>query len=142
VQHLGPAVRFFVVRSGRRPVAASLTLTDRHAIRVPWAGSDWRVRALCANMLLYSSMLEDACRRGAACFDFGRSTRDSGTYRFKTQWGAEEVPLFWHYLLPPGGKVPDLRPDSRKYRLMVAVWRRLPVAVARLLGPRIIAKLS
>lgn len=142
VQQLGQAVRFFVIRSGQQPVAASLTLTDRHAVHVPWAGSDWRVRAACANMLLYSAMLDDACRRGIACFDFGRSTRDSGTYRFKTQWGAHEVALYWHFLLPAGGSVPTLRPDSPKYRLMVAIWKRLPVAVARMLGPPIIAKLS
>ncbi len=141
-ERFGTAVRLFVVRSAGRPVAAAFTLAEAHGIHVPWAGSDWRVRQLCANMLLYWSMLEDACGRGAKRFDFGRSTRDSGTYRFKVQWGAREVPLYWQYLLPPGGSVPDLRPDSPKYRLMVALWRRLPLGVVRLLGPRIIGKLS
>jgi serine/alanine adding enzyme len=142
LEHFAAAVRVFVVRSGDRPLAASLTLADRHAVRVPWAGSDWRVRQSCANMLLYWSMLEDACRAEPKCFDFGRSTRDSGTYRFKVQWGAKEVPLYWQYLLPAGGAMPDLRPTSPKYRLMVGLWRRLPLGVVRVLGPRIIAKLS
>ena len=93
-------------------------------------------------MLLYWEMLADACRRGAPCFDFGRSTRDSGTYKFKTQWGAHEVPLYWQYLLAPGQDVPEVRPDSRKFRLMVAGWQRLPVWAARVIGPRIIAKVS
>jgi len=140
--HFAQEVRLFVVSSGDRPVAASLVLRDRRKVIVPWAGSDWRVRFLCANMLLYWTMLEDSCKQGVPCFDFGRSTRDSGTYRFKAQWGAREVPLHWHYLLPPGGEVPDLRPDSPKYRLATAVWRRLPVGVARLVGPCIIGKLS
>jgi len=78
----------------------------------------------------------------SGCFDFGRSTRDSGTYRFKAQWGAKEVPLYWCYILRPGDKIPDLRPESPKYRLATALWRRLPVGIARLIGPRIIAKLS
>jgi FemAB-related protein (PEP-CTERM system-associated) len=135
-------VRIHVVRLGSRPMAASLTLTDAHAVRVPWAASDWRFRQSCANMLLYWSMLEEACRRAAPAFDFGRSTRDSGTYRFKTQWGAQEVPLYWHYLLPDGAEVPELRPDSPKFKLATAVWRRLPLPLARLLGPRIIRGLS
>jgi serine/alanine adding enzyme len=135
-------VRIHVVRAGDRPMAASLTLSDAHAVRVPWAASDWRFRQSCANMLLYWSMLEEACRRAAPAFDFGRSTRDSGTYRFKTQWGAEEVPLYWHYLLPDGGEAPELRPDNPKFRLATAVWRRLPLAVVRVVGPRLIAGLS
>jgi len=92
--------------------------------------------------VLYWAMLEDACRMGAAAFDFGRSTRDSGTYVFKKQWGCDEVPLVWEYLLPPGGSLPELRPDSSKYRLMVACWRKLPVGAARLIGPYLISKLS
>jgi serine/alanine adding enzyme len=138
----GDAVRVFVVRAGDRPLAASMTLTDAHAMRVPWAGSDWRERQSCANMLLYWSMLEEACRRQAPCFDFGRSTRDSGTFRFKTQWGAKEVPLYWCYILRPGDEIPDLRPDSPKYRLATTLWRRLPLPLACLIGPRIIARLS
>jgi FemAB-related protein (PEP-CTERM system-associated) len=141
-ERFAAVVRIHVVRAGARPMAASLTLADAHAVRVPWAASDWRFRQSCANMLLYWSMLEEACRRAAPVFDFGRSTRDSGTYRFKTQWGAAEVPLFWHYLLPDGSEVPELRPDSPKFRLATAVWRRLPLGVARVLGPRLIAGLS
>ena len=142
LEHFEPAVRVFVVRAGDRPLAASMTLADSGGVRVPWAGNDWRARQSCANMLLYWSMLEDACRRQAPCFDFGRSTRDSGTYRFKTQWGATEVPLHWCYILRPGDEVPDLRPDSPKYRLATTLWRRLPLPLACLIGPRIIAKLS
>ncbi len=138
----GESVALFVVRQGDQPVAGSLALADRGAFRVPWAASDWRVRNLCANMLLYWEMLADACRRGSGVFDFGRSTRDAGTYRFKRQWGAEEVPLYWHFLLPEGRAVPELRPDSPKYRIMTACWRKLPLCLARTLGPRIIRKLS
>jgi FemAB-related protein (PEP-CTERM system-associated) len=141
-EHFGQAVQVFVVRADDRPLAASMTLADSQGIRVPWAGNDWRARQSCANMLLYWSMLEDACRRQAPCFDFGRSTRNSGTYRFKVQWGAKEVPLYWFYILRPGDEIPDLRPESAKYRLATTLWRRLPLSLACLIGPRIIARLS
>ena len=141
-ERFAAASRLFVARLGEQVVAASFTLTDAAGTRVPWAASDWRFRGSNANMLVYWHMLKGACEGGSACFDFGRSTRDSGTYRFKKQWGAQEVPLHWHYILPPGGSVPDIRPDSPKYRLAVGLWRRLPLGVVRLLGPRLIAKLS
>jgi FemAB-related protein (PEP-CTERM system-associated) len=142
IEQFGQAVQVFVVRADDRPLAASMTLADSQGIRVPWAGNDWRARQSCANMLLYWSMLEDACRRQAPCFDFGRSTRNSGTYRFKVQWGAKEVPLYWFYILRPGDEIPDLRPESPKYRLARTLWRRLPLSLACLIGPRIIARLS
>jgi len=141
-REFGDSVRLFVVRQDEEALAACMTLTDRHAVRTPWVGSDWRARDLCPNMLLYWRMLVHACETQAGCFDFGRSTRGKGTYEFKRRWGAEPVPLYWHYLLPEGAEMPELRPDSRKYRLMVACWRKLPVWMARAIGPRIIAKLS
>ena len=136
------AIRLFVVRQGRQAVAASLTLRDNHAVHVPWAGSDWRLSKFCPNMLLYWKMLAVSSDTGAACFDFGRSTPDEGTFRFKTQWGAEPVQLYWHFLMSEGKAMPDLRPDSPKYRFMVACWKKLPVRMARAIGPRIIGKLS
>ena len=142
VDGFGACVRFFVVWAGGRPAAASLTLRDRRAVRVPWAGSDWRLRESCPNLLLYWTMLAEACGDGPGRFDFGRSTRDSGTYSFKRQWGAEPVDLFWNYLLPEGEALPELRPDSGKFRLMTAAWKRLPLWLARGLGPWIIGRLS
>lgn len=142
LEAFGDRVRLFVVRDGREPVAASLTLIDPDVVHIPWAGSDWRARKLCPNMLLYWEMLAASCHLGAGRFDFGRSTRDAGTYRFKKQWGSREVPLHWHFLLPEGEQMPEVRPDSGKYRFLVAAWKRLPVRAARLLGPRIIRKLS
>lgn len=142
VEHFRSSVRFFVVRQGGTTLAASLTFFDRRGVHVPWSGSDWRVRHLSPNMLLYWTMISEAARFGAPHFDFGRCSRDSGTYDFKQQWGGQEVPLTWHYILADGQSLPDLRPDSPRYRLMVACWKRLPVAVVKAIGPRIISKLS
>jgi len=142
IEHLPEAVRVFVVRSDGTPVAGAFTLTDRRVTYIPWAASDWRAKHLCPNMFLYWSMLSDAVERGAKIFDFGRSTRDSGTHRFKKQWGAQEYPLVWEFVLAPNQETPGLRPDSAKYRFLVNCWRRMPVALARMLGPALISKLS
>ena len=81
------------------PVAARCLVTHRDTLEIPWASSLRRVNGIGVNMLLYWSVLEFACSRAATVFDFGRSTLDSGTYRFKQQWGAEPQQLHWHYWL-------------------------------------------
>jgi len=134
--------RLWVLRHEGRAVAASFTLTDSRGFRVPWSAADARFRKLEANRLLYWHMLARAADDEAKIFDFGRSSQDSGTYEFKEEWGAEPVPLYWTFLLPAGESLPDLRPDSPKYRMMVACWRKLPVWAARALGARLIGKLS
>ncbi len=134
--------RVFVVRAGQQAIAASLTVRDGHAVRVPWAGADWRFRKLNANMLLYWTMLDWSCRNEAGCFDFGRSTVNAGTYRFKKQWGAEPVPLVWQFLLPDGEELPEVKPDSGAFKFLTACWTKLPLPLARWLGPRLISKLS
>ena len=137
VDSFGDAVRIFVIRSADDPVAASLTLTDGHASRVPWAGSDWRRRELNANMLLYWQMLKDACQRDAGAFDFGRSSEDSNTFRFKKQWGAQPHPTVWQYYVREG-EVGEMRPENGKYARAIRIWQRLPVGITRVIGPPIV----
>ena len=84
------------------------------------------------------TILEFASRQGFSVFDFGRSTAGEGTYRFKEQWGAKPVPMYWHYWVRPGASMPDLTNRNPKYRLAIEAWKRLPVPVTRILGPPIV----
>ena len=131
-------VRIFVVRLAEKPVAAGFVLRHRDRAEIPWAASLREANRVGVNMLLYGRILEWCVEQGVGTFDFGRSTIDAGTYRFKRQWGAEPVQLYWHYWLPSGRELPQIRPDNPKYRLMVSLWQRLPVPVATALGPHIV----
>jgi hypothetical protein len=93
-------------------------------------------------MLLYWSVLKYGCESGFSRFSFGRSTPDEGTYRFKKQWGAQPKQLFWQYHLMDGHEAPDLGMDSAKYQLPIKIWKSMPVAVTRRLGPRLIKSLA
>ena len=77
-----------VVRHGERPVAAALLVHGWGVTEVPSASALRQFNATSANMLMYWRLLERAIERGQAIFDFGRSSPDSGTFRFKKQWGA------------------------------------------------------
>jgi hypothetical protein len=130
-----------VVSLGGSPVAAGVTIGYRTSVENPWASSLREHRSLNPNMLLYWTMLQDAIARGFSVFDFGRSTPNEGTYHFKKQWGAVESPFFWEYVLNGVQSLPDHSPKSSKFSLAVSVWKRLPVTVANVLGPRIVARI-
>ncbi|MFZ1803537.1 MAG: FemAB family XrtA/PEP-CTERM system-associated protein [Nitrospira sp.] len=123
------------VRLGADTVAAGLVYGFRQTLEIPWASSDRRFAKLAPNMLLYGSLLKYACEQGYRVFDFGRSTKDSGTYRFKEQWGAKPVQLHWYYWLRDGGPLPELNPQNPKYTLAIRVWQQLPVPVTTTIGP-------
>lgn len=93
-------------------------------------------------MLLYWGMLRFAIAEHYRVFDFGRSTVDSGPHRFKKQWGAESATLPWHYWLRDNGDLPQLNPANPKYQLATSIWRRIPVGLANVLGPRLIRYLA
>ena len=127
-----------IVSQGSVPAAAGLTFQTRSTVEIPWASAVRDFNPMCANPLLYWSMLESAAARGCTNFDFGRSTPNEGTYRFKAQWGAEPVPLCWEYSLPEGARLPDTSPTNPKFQLAVAVWKKLPLGVANRFGPTIV----
>ena len=119
-------------------LAAGFLYGFRQIIEIPWAASDRRYARMAPNMMLYGSMLRYACEQGYRVFDFGRSSKGGGTYRFKEQWGAKPHQLYWYYWLAEGRDMPQLNPDNPKYKAAIAVWRQLPLPVANMLGPHIV----
>jgi FemAB-related protein (PEP-CTERM system-associated) len=130
----GTSFRVVTVHHESRPIAAGITIGFGSAVEIPWASSLRKFNALSGNMLLYWEAIRLACLDGAESFDFGRSSPDSGTHRFKLQWGPKEVPLHWYYKVLRG-EVPDVNPYSPKYRMLVKCWQRLPLPIANVIGP-------
>jgi FemAB-related protein (PEP-CTERM system-associated) len=126
-----------VVRAEGQAAAAALLLHGKGVTEVPSASALRRYNPTCANMLLYWHLLERSVERRQSVFDFGRSTRDSGTYAFKKQWGAVPEPAEWQYYLRTG-TVGAMRPDDPGNQRLIRVWQRLPVSLTRWLGPPIV----
>lgn len=133
--------RLCVVWWRGKPLAAGLLYGFKDTLEIPWASADKRYSRLAANMLLYSSVLEHACGQRYKVFDFGRSTVGSGTFRFKQQWGAQPIPLYWYYWLQRGEPLPELNHQNPRYALAVNAWQKLPVRLTQILGPRIVKSL-
>lgn len=126
-----------VVRSGDRPISAALLLHGWGVTEVPSASSLKEFNSTSANMLMYWHLLERAVQRGQQVFDFGRSSADSNTYRFKKQWGAEPFPATWQYFLRVG-QANQARPDNPRYGKFIRAWQKMPVWMTKLIGPTIV----
>jgi FemAB-related protein (PEP-CTERM system-associated) len=140
LRRFGDDAELCVIGDGGIPIAAGLLVHSRGSTLVPSAASLRSYNARCPNMLLYWQLLARATERGQALFDFGRSSLDSNTYRFKAQWGATPSPTAWQYYLRRGSPE-DLRPQRGGFQLATRLWKKLPVAVTRWLGPPIVCGL-
>ena len=132
------STRIISITLDGRTIASGILTWFRETLEVPWASSIRDYREMCPNNLLYWEAIKFAIRNKSSRFDFGRSTPDEGTYRFKKQWGALPYPLYWQYLLKDGEQLPQLNTKNTKYELAIKVWQRLPLAVTNILGPRIV----
>ena len=126
-----------IVNAGEKPIAGALLLHGPGITEVPTASSLREFNSTCANMLMYHRLLLRAIERGQSTFDFGRSTQDAPTYKFKKQWGATPSPAFWQYYLRVG-ESGAMRPDNPRYERMIRIWQKLPLRLTQYLGPTIV----
>lgn len=138
LQEFPEAARICTVYDGQKPIASGFLYGFQRLLQIPWAATLRVYDRFSVNMMLYWHILKFACDQGYSQFDFGRSTKDEGTYRFKKQWGSEPVQCYWHYWLAGGGDLPEINPDNPKYQFAINMWQRLPLTVANFLGPRIV----
>lgn len=120
-----------------KPAAAAILVHGPGVTQVPSASTLRKYNSLAINMRMYWHLVSRAVERGQHTFDFGRSSQDSGTFKFKQQWGAVASPACWQLLVRQGDS-DQLRPESGKFSLLVRIWKKLPVWLTRLIGPQIV----
>jgi len=121
----------------RKPVAAGFLLRHRDTLEIPWASSLRKYNHLHVNLYMYHQILRYAVETNCQFFDFGRSSKNATTYRFKKQWGPTEIPLYWNYY-NFSEKPIDLSPDNPGFSLAIQAWQKLPLPLANFLGPHLI----
>jgi serine/alanine adding enzyme len=133
-------VEFGVVYRGDEPVAAGCGFRWGGEFELTWAGSLRTHARLAPNMLLYWAFMERMIDLAVPVFDFGRCSPGSGTHVFKKQWGGSDVELPWAQW-SRGDTLSTPSPERPVFRLAIACWQRLPLAVTNRLGPLISTQL-
>jgi lipid II:glycine glycyltransferase (peptidoglycan interpeptide bridge formation enzyme) len=139
----GDRMRFIVTKLAERPIGGLVAIDFAGTVTVPWASTLRAERRRCPNNQIYWEALRWAIERRAREFDFGRSPRGEGTFRFKVGWGARERQLAWTRLAPDGNQLEwRAASDSALLRGLSVVWSRLPVPLTAHLGPWIRRRIS
>lgn len=124
-----------------KAIGCAFIIGYKSMMEIPWASTLRAYNKYSPNMMLYWTVLKTAIEKGYKQFDFGRCSRDTGTYRFKKQWGAIEKQLYWNYILPKGAELPQLNPDNPKYKMAINMWQKLPIFLTKIIGPQIVKSL-
>jgi FemAB-related protein (PEP-CTERM system-associated) len=127
------------VTTNGKPIASVMSFYFRDTVLPYYGGSLPEGRRVAANDFMYWELMRRACERGYRIFDYGRSKKGTGSYRFKEHWGFVPEPLHYEYLPVNIQSVPDINPLNPKYRLLVRVWQHMPITLTKLIGP-ILAK--
>jgi lipid II:glycine glycyltransferase (peptidoglycan interpeptide bridge formation enzyme) len=108
-----------------------------------YGGGTFAARGLSANEVMYWEVMRRAGKeRGATLFDFGRSKAGTGAFAYKKNFGFEPEQLHYCYRLSEGATIPDNNPNNPKYRAVIALWKRMPLWLANILGPPLVRGLG
>lgn len=125
-----------------RCVSSIMCFYFKHEVLAYYAGESVAARNTAANDLKYWAVMKRAAERGCTVFDLGRSKKGTGSYEFKRLWGFVPHQLHYEYDLISRDSIPQNNPMNRKYRLLIAGWKRLPLPAAELLGPMLVRNLG
>ncbi len=135
LDEFGENADILTVRHAGQPLASVLSLYHKGVVMPYWGGGTRAARTWRANDMMYYALMLHARRRGCAGFDFGRSKFGTGAFAFKKNWGFEPQPLSYAVRTADGQQPREINPLNPRYRLQIALWQRLPLAVANRLGP-------
>ena len=123
-------------------IASVMSFYFRDEVLPYYGGGVDAARAVAGNDFMYWDLMRRACERGLKVFDFGRSKRGTGSFDFKKNWGFEPAPLYYEYFLVADTEIPEINPLNPKYRLFIQAWKKMPLALANVIGPHIVKNLG
>lgn len=117
-----------------RTIAGMVLFAAGDTVRYAYGASEEQSLHLAPNNLLMWESIAWAVGKGYHFFDMGRTARDNqGLMEFKRKWGAIADPLPYYYS-PRVAGLASTSEESRKYQVLTACWKRLPLPVASSLG--------
>jgi len=136
VKEFDNKVEIIVVEQEKKIVAGMILLFYGNIAHNVWAASDLKYSKMDVNNYLHWQAIKLSMEKGAKIFDFGRSEKNSGTYNFKKQWGTKIKQLYYQSYSPKERKF-GFSAEKKKYRTQIKIWKKIPLPLTNLLGPKI-----
>ncbi len=134
----GNQVDLTLVYHRGKPVAGGMSFFFRDWMQPYYIGSLEEAKGLAANDFLWWKLIECAAETGCCTFDFGRSKKDSGNFEFKKKWNPRIETLNYQVRLVHRREVPNFSPTNPKFELATNIWKKLPLGLTRVIGPRVV----
>ena len=115
-------------------VGAGFVIEYQGFSEVCWASTIRYYNKFNVNMVLYWEMIKTQISEKSTIFSFGRSTINFGTYKFKQQWGVQNIPIFLNKS-HSGSNI------FRKLDFLKKVWTLLPLKISIILSGLISKKI-
>ncbi len=141
-KEFGDEAEITTITHESRTVCSVMSFRYGNEILPYYGGGGELARDLKGNDFMYWAVMERACRDGVEVFDYGRSMKGSGAFRFKKHWGFEPTPLHYQFRLVNAESLPNLNPANPRYRLLINTWKQLPLPIAGMIGPPIARRLG
>ena len=88
------------------------------------------------NNFMYWEAVKLGFELNMIALDLGRSQIGSGTYKFKSQWGAIPQPLYYRSCQETMGKA--WQADKEQLKIFIDLWKVIPAAITDVVGRKII----
>lgn len=134
----GEDAEILVVEYEGKIVSGVLSFYHGITVLPYYAASLVEYRKYASNDFQYWELMKRAVDKGCRYFDYGRSKKGTGQFDFKKNWGFEPQQLHYKYLLNRISQVPELNPLNPKYQRKIEAWKKLPLALTKILGPYIV----
>jgi FemAB-related protein (PEP-CTERM system-associated) len=138
-KQFGDDVRVHLVQKGSRPLAAVMSFLWRDTLMAYYSGTaPGADREFSASNFMYMALRQWAIENGYRRFDFGRSRKDAGAFKFKVHQGFEPRDLHYRFHLVGDKHLPSFNPSNPRTKVLRDAWTRLPAAVTRRLSKSLI----
>jgi FemAB-related protein (PEP-CTERM system-associated) len=128
---------FVTIREAGRIIGVVMNFYYKDTMLPFFAGTVPEARGVGINNYIYWYMLETGYDLNYRRFDFGRSKKGTGAFKFKKNMGMEPIELEYQYDLVTAKEMPQVNPNNPKYEKVIRAWQKLPLAATKILGPMI-----
>lgn len=137
LRYLYDHAQMIIAYKDSQPIGGKLVLKFKDRATMTWGCYPNRYKHLLANYHLTWELIQQLAQGPIKLLDFGRSAPDSGGYTYKANWGTEVIPIFVDYIASDANKIPYLKPENVKYKMAISLWKKMPLSIAKLIGPRL-----
>jgi len=137
IEHLGAHAAFMIAYKNDTPVGGKLVLTFKERASMVWGCFPDKYKHLLANYYLTWELIKQLEDSRVKILDFGRSPLEGGGHIYKSNWGPEKIPIHVDYIARDPERIPLLKPENRRFRPAIAIWKHLPLSITKMLGPKL-----